>query len=152
MGAIRDRPELFDSVFVWSNARFDLASGGQTEYVNGLWVSGRFFEGLGVPSMLGRTFTPEDDRRGGGPDGPVAVISYAFWQRRYAGAADAVGKAVSLDRVSFTIVGVTPPEFTGVEPGRAFDVAVPLGAEPLIRGRDTPSIAGRRGGCRWSPD
>ena len=114
---IRDRPELFDSVFVWSNARFDLASGGQTEYVNGLWVSGRFFEGLGVPAMLGRTLTPEDDRRGGGPDGPVAVISYAFWQRRYAGAADAVGKAVSLERVSFTIVGVTPPEFTGVEAG-----------------------------------
>jgi putative ABC transport system permease protein len=134
---IRDRPERFDSVFVWSNARFDLAGGGQTEFVNGLWVSGRFFEGLGVPAMLGRTLTPEDDRRGGGPDGPVAVISYAFWQRRYAGAADAVGKAVSLDRVSFTIVGVTPPEFTGVEAGRAFDVAVPLGAEPLIRGRDT---------------
>ena len=42
-----------------------------------------------------------------------------------------------MERVSFTIVGVTPPDFTGVEPGRAFDVAVPLGTEPLIRGRDT---------------
>ena len=134
---IRDRPELFESVFVWSAPRFDLASGGQTEFVNGLWVSGRFFEGLGVTPVLGRTLTPADDRRGGGPDGPVAVISYAFWQRRYGGAADAVGKSISLDRVSFTIVGIAPPEFTGVEPGRAFDVAVPLGTEPLIRGRDT---------------
>ena len=134
---IRDRPELFDAAFAWSSTRFDLASGGQTEFVNGMFTGGRFFQGLGMPAILGRTFTPEDDRRGGGPDGPVAVVSYAFWQRRYGGAADAVGTTVSLDRIPFTIVGVTPPGFTGVEPGRAFDVAIPLGTEPLIRGRDT---------------
>ena len=134
---IRERPQLFDGAFVWAINRFDLATGGESDPINGLWVSGGFFDTLGVPAMLGRTIVPADDRRGGGESGPVAVISYAFWQRRYAGAADAVGKAISLDRVTFTIVGITPPEFTGVEPGRAFDVAVPLGTEPLVRGRDS---------------
>ena len=134
---IRDRPWLFDGVFVWSMPRFDLATGGQTDHVNGLWVSGRFFETLGVPAILGRTLGPEDDRRGGGAAGPVAVLSYSFWQRRYGGAADAIGKALTLDRVTFTIVGITPPSFTGPEPGREFDVAAALGTEPLIRGRDS---------------
>jgi putative ABC transport system permease protein len=133
---IRDRPELLDGAFVWSSPRFDLASGGQTEFVNGLWVSGRYFEVLGVPAILGRVLTPDDDHRGS-PDGPVAVISYGFWQRRYAGAADVIGKPLSLDRISFTIVGITPPQFTGLEPGRAFDVAVPLATEALLRGKDS---------------
>ena len=45
------------------------------------------FDTLGVSPLLGRTFTDADDRRGGGPDGPVAVVSYALWQRRFGGAA-----------------------------------------------------------------
>ena len=67
-------------------SRFNLASGGETQFVDGIWASGRLFETLGVPAMLGRTFTEADDARGGGPDGPVAVISYGFWQRRFGGA------------------------------------------------------------------
>ena len=86
--------------------------------------------------MLGRTFTEADDRRGGGPDGPVAVISYGFWQRRFGGAADAIGRSLTVERVPFTIVGVTPPRFFGVDVGRTFDVAMPIGTEPLIRGKE----------------
>ena len=82
---------------------------------------------VGVPAMLGRTLTPDDDRRDGGPDGPVAVISYAFWQRRFGGAADAVGRSLTLNGVPFTIVGVTPPSFFGPSVGRSFDVAAPIG-------------------------
>ncbi|MCA1651821.1 MAG: ABC transporter permease [Acidobacteria bacterium] len=85
----------------------------------------------------GRTFTEADDRRGGGPDGPVAVISYGFWQRRFGGAADVIGRSLTVERVPFTIVGVTPPEFFGVDVGRTFDVAIPLGTEPLIRGKES---------------
>ncbi len=75
---IRQRPQLFDGAFTWSSARFNLSKGGQTEFVDGLWTSGRMFETLGVPAILGRTFSDADDRRGGGPDGPVAVVSYAL--------------------------------------------------------------------------
>src|SRR5262249_1118385 len=79
---IRDH-EVLDGGAGWSATRFNMASGGQTNYVDGLWASGRYFDVLGVPAVLGRTFTEADDRRGGGPDGPVAVISYDFWQRHY---------------------------------------------------------------------
>jgi len=135
--AIRDRPELFDGALAWSSTRFNLSQGGPTEFVDGVWTTGRYFDVLGVQAILGRTWTPDDDRRGGGPNGAVAVISYAFWQRRYGGAADVIGRALTVERVPFTIVGVTPPGFFGVDVGRTFDVAIPLGTEPLIRGKES---------------
>jgi len=134
---IREHRQLFDGAFVWSGDRFDLAPAGQTEYVDGLWASGSLFEVLGVQPILGRTFTDADDRRGGGPDGAVSVISYNFWQRRFNGAADVVGRTLTVEHVPFTIVGVTPPDFFGVDVGRTFDVAIPLGTEPLIRGKES---------------
>lgn len=134
---IRQRPQLFDAVAAWSVTRFNLASGGETQFVDGLWASGSFFETLGVPALFGRTFSDVDDRRTGGTDGPVAVISYSFWQRQFGSAADAIGRTLRLDGVRFTIVGVTPPDFFGADVGRTFDVIVPVGNEPLTRGRDT---------------
>jgi predicted permease len=132
---IRDRQLQFsDGATAWSDVRFDLSRGGATELVEGIWASGSFFEVLGVPAVLGRTFTPADDQRSGGPDGPVAVISYAFWQRRFGGAADVIGRTIALDRVPFTIVGVTPPSFLGPTPGRSFDLVAPLGTEAIVRG------------------
>ena len=137
LGEIRQRSHLFEASTAWSFTRFDLAAGGEAQLVEGIWTDGGFFEMLGVPAVLGRTLSPQDDQRGGGPDGPVAVIGYGFWQRQFGGAADVIGRAVNLDGVSFTIVGVTPPEFFGLEVGRSFDVAVPLQTEALIRGRDS---------------
>jgi len=134
---IRDRTGLFDSSFAWSATRFNLASGGEAEFVNGIWASGSLFETLGVGAILGRTLTTSDDRRGGGPDGPVAVISYDFWQGRFGGAADVVGRTLTIERVPFTVVGVTPPDFFGPEVGRTFEIAVPLGDEPILRGRES---------------
>ena len=134
---VRERQSLFDGAFAWSGTRFNLAQGGPTELVDGMWASGGLFEVLGVPAILGRTFTAADDRRGGGPDGPVAVISYTFWQRRFGGAADTIGRSLTVERVPFTIVGVTPPGFFGVDVGRTFDVAIPIGTEPVIRGKES---------------
>jgi putative ABC transport system permease protein len=134
---VRERPQLFDSVVAWGTQRFNLAQGGETQFIDGLLTSGSYFRVLGVPALLGRTITDADDRRGGGPDGAVAVISYGFWQRRFGGAADAVGQTLVIEHVPFTIVGVTPQEFFGMAVGRTFDVAVPIGDEPLIRGRES---------------
>jgi predicted permease len=131
---IRARQDQFsDGAFAWSGTRFDLADGGETNYANGIWASGRFFEVLGVPAILGRTFAPADDERRGGPDGPVAVISYGFWQRHFGGAADVVGRTVTLERVAFSVIGVTGPDFFGPDVGRTFDVVIPIGVEPLLR-------------------
>src|SRR5262249_39848156 len=69
--------------------------------------------------------------------GPVTVISYSFWQQHFGGAVTVIGAPLIIERVPFTVVGVTPPEFFGPEVGRLFDVAIPIGNEPLIRGGDT---------------
>ena len=132
---VRQHESLFDGAFAWAGMRFNLARGGQTDLVDGLWASGRMFDVLGVPAILGRTFTEADDRHGGGPDGPVAVISYGLWQRRFEGAADVIGRTLTVERVPFTIIGVTPPQFFGLDVGRTFDVAIPIGTEPLMYGQ-----------------
>ena len=138
---VRDRADLFDGAFAVSSTRFDLALHGESELVDGLWTSGRMFDVLGVPAVLGRTLTSADDQPGGGPDGPVAVISHGFWQRRFGGSADVIGRSLTVERVPFTIVGVTPPHFFGVEVGRSFDVAVPIGTSTRIDG--APSLRQR---------
>ena len=128
--------ELFDGAFAWSVQRFDLSASGQTEPVDGAYVSGRLFDVLGVTASRGRMITPADDG-GAAPDGPVAVISYRLWQQRFAGASDVVGRQLTVQRIPFTIVGVMPAGFFGPDVGRMTDVMVPFAAEPLIRGSES---------------
>jgi predicted permease len=90
-----------------------------------------------VPAAIGRTITPGDDVRSGGVAGPVAVVSHGFWQRHFGGEPTVIGRTLMVERVPHTIVGVTPPSFLGVEVGRAFDVAVPISSEPLVRGAES---------------
>ena len=139
---IRDHQDFFSGVLAQGGARFNLNAGGELRPVVGMFVNGRFFDVLGVSPVVGRNFTPADDQRKGGPDGPVAILSYGFWQREYGGGAQAIGRTIYLDGHAFTVVGVAPPEFYGIEVGRTFDVAVPLGTEALIRG--TESMLDRR--------
>jgi len=135
---VRDQQAgLFAGAAAWAGTRFDLAQAGETDPVNGLFTSGAFFDVMGVPAVRGRTYNADDDRRGGGPSGAVAVISYGFWQRRFGGTDDAIGKTIALQRIPFTIVGVTPAGFTGPDVGRSFDVAVPIGTELLLRGSES---------------
>ena len=101
--------------------------------VDGLFVSGGFFDTLGVQPALGRFLTATDDQRGGGGDGPTAVISHRFWQLRYGGDASVLGRTLLLDRVPVTIVGVAPARFLGPSIGRTFDVAVPIGLADRLR-------------------
>ncbi len=123
--------------------RLDLAQGGETDPVDGLFVSGNYFDELGVSMTLGRTFAEREDLLGAA-DSQVAIISYGLWQRRFGGAADVIGRRITVERVPVEIVGVAPPEFFGAEVGRAFDVALPLGAAPIVRNeKDWGTPAGR---------
>jgi putative ABC transport system permease protein len=126
---LRDRQTAFSSIMAWSDHRFNLASGGEAQYAEGLWVSGNYFRTLRVPALLGRVLAPEDDRRGCGS--PGVVLGYGFWQKQFGGDAKAIGKKLFLDGRPFEIVGVTPASFFGVEVGRAFDAAIPICAQPL---------------------
>ena len=123
----------FDSAFAWGSRRFNIAAAGESDLVNGIWASGGMFDALGVPAMIGRTLKTADDRRGA-PESQVAVISYAFWQRHFAGMPDIVGRSLVIERTPFTVVGVTPRDFLGPDVGRSYDVAVPIGAEPIVHG------------------
>jgi len=130
---IREKQQAFSGVFAWGTSTFDLSPRGEQRFTeDGLWVSGDFFNALGVQPAMGRVFTQADDKRGCGS--PGVVISYAFWQRAFGGDASALGRNITLNGHPFEIIGVTQADFFGVEVGRSFDVAVPLCAEALING------------------
>ena len=127
---VRRTQHSFSGMLAWGVTRFDLSTGGESRFVDGLWVSGGFFDVLGVGPQIGRLFSDGDDTPGCGA--PGVVISHAFWQRQYGGARSAVGATLRLNGRPFDIIGVTPQGFSGVEVGRSFDVAVPLCTEPLL--------------------
>ncbi len=127
---VRTRPQAYSATMAWSDTNFNLSSGGEARYAEGLFVSGGFFSGLGVPALLGRTLAPADDQPGCGS--PSAVISYAFWQRQFAGDPDALGRTVQLDGRPLPVVGITGPGFFGLDVGHQYDVAVPICADALF--------------------
>ena len=131
---IRKRQEGFAEIAVWSDQRFNLATGGEVRNAKGIRVSGDFFHVLGVEPILGRLLGPEDDQPGCSMSG--ANISYAFWQRNFAGDPSVVGKKLTLDSNSFQVIGVTPPGFNGISIGDTFDVAVPICVEPILHPRN----------------
>jgi predicted permease len=138
---IRDQQEGFSGLAAWGNVDLNMAQTGEARYAGGLMVNGDFFPTLGVTPLLGRLFDRNDDRRGCAA--PGVVLGYGFWQREFGGEASAIGKPLVLERHGYEIIGVTPPQFFGLEVGRTFDVAIPLCAEPLARvesGLDKPDV------------
>jgi putative ABC transport system permease protein len=131
---IRDRQNAFSGTLAFGSATFNLADGGEAQPAEGLWVSGGFFDVLGVAPAAGRLFTPADDRRG---CAARAVISHRFWQRHFNLDRSVVGRTLRLDSRDVEILGVAAPGFSGLEVGRTFDVAVPICAEPALTGGPT---------------
>ncbi|MFY9608918.1 MAG: ABC transporter permease, partial [Blastocatellia bacterium] len=131
---IRERQEAFSGLFAWGTNGFNLASGGEVRPAQGLWVSGDFFNVLGIQPVLGRVFTASEDQRG--CSAPGAVISHAFWQREYGADANVIGRKLTLSDSPLEIIGVTPANFSGLEVGRSFDIALPICAEAVIRGKN----------------
>jgi predicted permease len=130
---VRRYATSFDGVCAWAfPGKGTVGVGADARMVDRQFVSGDYFSTLGVRPAVGRLIAAADDRRGGGPDGLVAVISYPFWQGEYAGAPHIVGSKVLLNSVPVTVIGVTPPAFLGVIVGRSFDIAIPVSAQPVI--------------------
>jgi predicted permease len=117
-------PAFLDILACTPVEQFRMQSGGKAEYIYGSRVSGNFFSLLGVQAALGRTISPNDDRLQDVQ--PVAVVSYRLWKNTLNGDPSILGKEIRLNRMPLTIVGVAPDRFTGVLPGVAFDVYVPL--------------------------
>ena len=118
--------DIFSTVFAWNLESVNVDWNGELEPAEVLMASGDFYSTLGVRAAVGRMFSAEDDRIGGGPDGMVAVISYACWQGRFGGHSSVIGRIVRIERQPYTIVGVAPRGFFGVAPGLAPEITIPL--------------------------
>jgi len=121
---LRDHQQVFSQVLAWSPTNLGITVGDHERSVQGLWVSGDFFNVLGVRPALGRLFTSSDDRPGCGASG--VVVSYSFWQSQLGGNPQAIGSTLTMGRHAVPILGVTSKGFTGPEVGHSFDVAAPI--------------------------
>src|SRR5438128_115813 len=128
---IRARNQAFSSVMALAGNESELNVGynGEPGRAQGQLVSGTFFQTLGVQPIVGRALTPDDDRIGASP---AAVISYGYWERRFGRDPGVVGHTITVNSVPFTIVGVSPSEFYGVQPGRSVEVWLPLHTQPQV--------------------
>jgi predicted permease len=126
--AVRDGQEAAE-VAGYSAARLNVnVDGGFEPTIDGQLVSGNYFSLLGVSPSIGRTIAPDDDRAANGH--PVAMISHRYWKQRFGSSPSVLGRKLSISGTPFTIIGVTPPEFFGVEVGTAPDIFVPLTMQP----------------------
>jgi predicted permease len=122
---VRGRAGIFSGLFGWDLDRLNVAWTTELTPTETMAATGDIYSTLGVSAVVGRVFGPDDDVPGGGPGGPVAVISYAAWQRRFGGDPAVLGRTIRVAQTPFTIVGVTPAGFFGVVAGLAPEVTIP---------------------------
>jgi predicted permease len=132
---IRKQQRSLSGVFSWASKSFFIGQAPRQKRVQGLWVSGEMFPTLGVRSFKGRMLTADDDRPGCGT--PGAVITYALWQSEFGGEDSAIGRSLLIREHPIEIIGVTPPNFFGLEVGKKFDVALPFCSLPTLYPEDT---------------
>ena len=130
---------VFSSVFAYYPTRkVNVMLKGQAELASGEFVSGDYFRGLAVTPAAGRMIIPDDDRVGAPP---IVVLSFPFSQRRFGDAESAPGQTILINNSPFTVAGVAPPGFFGVDPAAAPDFYIPLRTSLLLRLRGGASDA-----------
>ena len=139
---LRDRNSVFSGVLARGGVQMNVTYGDQTERVNGELVSGNFFDVLGVRPWAGRMFTQEDDQTPGAH--PVAVLSYRFWESRFNKDPNLIGKTILVNETPVTVLGVTPPNFFGINLSNNPDVRVPLMMTPVFNPRPPTRLTSRR--------
>lgn len=118
-----------------NNMELALTGNGLASVARGLIVSGNYFDTLGVRPAVGRMITASDERSSAPP---VAVLSYSYWQRAFAGSLSVVGRTVNWNGFPTTIVGVAERRFAGLTPGSAPDAWLPLSLKPQLSSRWDP--------------
>ncbi len=132
---LRQENPVFSTVFGYFNGRNrTLAVRGQAMSASTEYVTGDYFRGLAVLPAAGRLIDSEDDRPGAAP---VAVISFAASQNRFGGPPNAIGQSILVNSTPFTVIGVAPPEFFGVDPAASPELYLPLHTNVLVDGAGT---------------
>jgi predicted permease len=140
--AIREHQQAFSGVFAWGVNQRYVGQGAEMRRFKGLWVSGNFFQTLGVQPWRGRLLLPEDE---GACPVTHAVVSYGYWQSVLGGRDLNEGIKFVADNDLVEVVGVTPPKFFGMVVGNSFDIALPFCVPPDGLRRDIfdVSVMGR---------
>lgn len=128
--AMRDGQQSFTGIAACNFVQMSLTSNGKPERVFGMVTSANYFDVLGVRTILGRGFLPEEDERPGGA--PVVVISYKFWKTHFGADPNIVGKTIQINQRPYTVVGVTPAAFQGSQTGVKTDVWAPIMMEAQL--------------------
>jgi len=137
---LREGNPVFSTLFgYFDGLNRNLAVRGQAASASSEYVTGDYFRGLEVLPAAGRLINSEDDRAGAAA---VAVISFATSQNRFGGPANAIGQSILVDNIPFTVIGVTPPEFFGVDPAVAPDLYLPLHTNVLVDGTGAARMYG----------
>ncbi len=127
---VRERMSSFRDLVAFRMAPFYFGEAGQTERVFGMLVSGNYFSSLGLTPALGRFIQPAEVVRAGAD--PVVVISYEFWQTRFASSPSVLGQTVRVNGQPLTVIGVTPPRFQGTVLGLNFSLWTPATEAPFL--------------------
>src|SRR5690348_208526 len=137
---LREDNRVFSTLFGYFNGlKHNLTARGQATRAGTEYVTGEYFRGLAVSPAAGRLIDSEDDRADAAP---VAIISFATSQNRFGGPPNAIGQSILVDNVPFTVIGVAPPEFFGVDPEVSPDLYLPLHTNVLVEGAKAARMYG----------
>jgi predicted permease len=129
---MREQRGACEDIIAFGAIGLNVNADGLADFANAQAVTGNYYDVLGIRPLLGRMITYSDDNSAASP---VAVISYRYWQKRFGGRPDIIGKQINLNNVAFTIAGVAPPRFEGaMDLGTSMDVAIPMGWETRVNG------------------
>src|SRR5207249_4509241 len=141
----QEHNEVFSGMFCRFPTRVSLTFGGQAERVEAELVSGTYFSALGVTTVVGRTFTPEEDRV---PNGhPLVMLSYKYWKQRFGGDPLILGKTLTVNKHNLTVIGVAEAGFDGVELGYSPKLFIPVMMQQQMLVVPTDMLKDRR--SRW---
>ena len=139
----REQGEVFSGLAAYSLRTFKLGGADEMEQVIGEVVSGNYFDLLGVKPSSGRAFLPEEDRTPGSH--PVVVISDGLWRRRFGADPALIGKTITINNQALTVIGVAPPQYTGMIRGLATELWVPVMMAPQLEPQSGMSLLNSRG-------
>ena len=126
----RERNEVFTDLAAYGIQQFKLGGANQVEQIWGELVTGNYFDVLGVPAYQGRTFVHEENVA---PNrNPVVVMSHSLWQRRFNSDPSLVGQTITLNNQPFTVIGIAPPQYTGMMRGLSSEIWVPAMMAPAL--------------------
>jgi predicted permease len=127
---VHAQTNIFSAVFAFvPSPQFGVSIDGNAGFANGEFVSGEFFRALGLRAAVGRLLGPPDDSANASL---AVVLSYGYWKRQFGGAPSVVGKLITINNVPFTVVGVGPPGFFGLDLGITQDLWLPLATQPRL--------------------